>query len=99
MKYMIVDTPKGQYEIPLQLIAEHRADYYAVEVDGHEKGSPEYLAEVEYAMTDSYEAKDWILNNTDWKDWYSVAVKINEKINVTDADFFTSSENLSIIEK
>lgn len=32
MKILICDTPKGQYSIPLELVARHRADYYSVEV-------------------------------------------------------------------
>ena len=39
MKVIIIDTPKGQLQ--LQKVAEHRADYYACEVDRHEKNSPD----------------------------------------------------------
>ena len=92
----IVDTPKGQYSIPLLPIAEHRADYYATEVDGHEKNSPEWQEEVDWVMNDNFEAIDWLLNNSDWEDWESIAIKINDKINVTDDDFWTSSDNIQL---
>jgi len=29
MKVIDFNTPKGQYRLPLQKVAEHRADYYA----------------------------------------------------------------------
>lgn len=42
MKVIKCNTPNGQFQIPLKLVAENRADYYAVEVDGNEKGSQEW---------------------------------------------------------
>lgn len=96
MKVIIVDTPKGQYSISLREVAKHRADYYACEVDGHEKHSKEWDEEVEYVMSDDYEGIDWILNNTDWSDWEGTATKLNDKVEVTDDDFWTSSENFTI---
>ncbi len=93
---IIVDTPKGQYSIPLREVAKHRADYYATEIDGHAKHSPEWDKEVEWVMSDTYEAIDWILNNSDWEDWKGIATKINDEVNVTDSDFWTSSEQMEI---
>jgi enolase len=98
MKILICDTPKGQYSIPLELVARHRADYYSVEVDGNDIDSDEYNEEVQYAMNDDYECIDWILNNSDWEDWEKDATKLNNKVNVTDDDFWTSSDNFEIDE-
>ena len=97
MKVIKFNTPKGQFTIPLKNVAEHRADYYAVEVDGHEKGSVEYKEEVDWVMNDDFEAIDWLLNNTDFEDWESVTEKINDKINVTEDDFWCDSDNFEII--
>ncbi len=99
MKVIRINTPKGQYEIPLLPVAEHRANYYACEVDGHAKNSPEWDLEVKWVMDDSFEAIDWLTNNTDWKDWKSIAVKINDDVNVTDSDFWSSSDDFEIINK
>ena len=96
MKKIICNTPKGQFSIPLQLIAEHRADYYAVVVDGHEKNSPEWNSEVRFVMEDDYEAIDWLLNNTDWVEWKDHATKLNEKVMVTDEDFWRRSDDFTI---
>jgi hypothetical protein len=97
MKVILCNTPKGQFQIPLKIVAERRADYYACEVDGHEKGSIEYNKEVDWVMNDKFEAIDWLINNTNWEDWQSMAIKINDKVNVTDDDFWTSSEDFKII--
>jgi|LakMenEpi03Aug12_release.lakeMendotaPanAssembly.Ray.scaffolds.fasta_scaffold87418_7 hypothetical protein len=96
MKVIIINTPKGQYQIPLQIVAEERANYYACEVDGHEKNSDEWQEEVDWVMNDDYEAIDWLLNNYEWEDWLDSAEKINDKVNVTDDDFWSSSDDFEI---
>lgn len=98
MKFIQCNTPKGQFHIPLQKVAEHRADYYACEVDGYAKGSGEYNAEVDWVMDDSFEAIDWLINNTDWSDWEPIAEKVNNFVKVTDDDFWTDSEDFEIVE-
>ena len=97
MKVIKVNTPKGQFTIPLKLVAEDRADHYACKEDGHEKGSQEYNEEVDWVMKDDFEAIDWILNNYNWKDWEGKATKINDKVKVTDDYFWTSSEDFEIV--
>jgi hypothetical protein len=98
MKAILCDTPKGQYHIPLQNVAEHRADYYTCEVDGNERGSDEWKEEVDYVMEDKFEGIDWLINNTDWVDWTDVATKVNDKVKVTDDDFWCSSEGFEIVD-
>lgn len=98
MKKILVNTPKGQFSIPLKPVAENRADYYATEKDGHEKGSPEYNEEVDFVMDDDFEGIDWLINNTDWKDWEDIAVKENDKVLVTDDYFWTNSADFEIVE-
>jgi len=98
MKIIVIDTPKGQFHLPLQKVAEHRADYYACEVDGHEKNSTEWKEEVDWVMEDDFEGIDWLINNSDWEEWESHSTKVNDKINVTDDDFWSSSDGFEIIE-
>lgn len=79
-------------------MAEHKADYYAYKVDGHEKNSPEWQSEVDWAMNDDYECIDWIINNTNWDEWEDSATKVNDKVKVTDDDFWCSSDGFEIID-
>ena len=97
MKYIICDTPKGQFKISLKKIAEHRASYYA-KVDQVDIGSYQWQEEVNWVMRDKYEAIDWLLNNTDWDQWEKDAEKLNDNINVTEKHFWTSSDNFKIID-
>lgn len=96
MKIIICNTPKGQYQIPLKPIAENRADYYACEVDKFTKGGAAWQDEVDWVMDDDFEAIDWLLNNTDWKQWENIAIKLNDNVMVTDDDFWTSSDDFEI---
>jgi len=98
MKVILCSTPTGQYHIPLQNVAEHRADYYVCEVDGNEKGSDEWKEEVEWVMEDKFEGIDWLINNTNWSDWTDVATKVNDKVKVTDDDFWCSSDGFEIVD-
>lgn len=99
MKHMIISTPKGRYRIPLKRVAEHRADYYAIVVDGNDRESDSYLSEVRSAMSDSFTCIDWIINNSDWSDWEGQAEKIDE-MNLAEEgeDFWSSSKNFEIKE-
>jgi len=97
MRAIKCNTPRGQYLIPLKDVAENRANHYAIEVDGYTKDSQEYQNEVKYVMNDSYEGVDWLLNNSDWKDWENIAIKLNDVVKVDDEDFWRSSDNFEII--
>jgi enolase len=98
VKVIIINTPRGQYSIPLKPVAEHRADYYACEVDGEERGSDAWKEEVDWVMKDDFEGIDWLTNNTDWSAWETSATKINDKVLVTDDDFWTSSDDFKIVD-
>lgn len=98
MKVIKCNTSKGQFYIPLQQVAEHRADYYVCEVNGNEKGSIQWEEEVNWVIEDDFEGVDWLLNNTDWEDWKGIAVKINDKVKVTDDDFWCDSDDFDIVE-
>ena len=89
-----MNTPDGQYTIPLVKVAEHRADYYCDKL----KESAEHSANVNYVMTDDFEGIDWILNNTDYEDWENDTTKINSDVKVTMEDFWCSSDDFEIVE-
>jgi len=92
MKVIRVNTPKGQYDIPLKLVAEHRATYYE---PNNKKG---WTEEVEWVVDDNFEGIDWMANNMDWKDIEPNAIKINNEILVTDEDFFCSTDDFVILD-
>jgi len=94
MKVIRFDTPTGQFQIPLMKVAENRADYYASD-DG--KGSKEYSEEIEWVMEDDYEGVDWLINNTNFEDWEGIATKLNDEVNVTEEDFWCSSDGFEIV--
>lgn len=97
MKVIKCNTPNGQFQIPLKLVAENRANYYAKK-DGVEIGSQDYKEEVDWVMEDDFEGIDWLLNNTNWEDWQDSVTKLNDKVQVTDDDFWCSGDDFEIIE-
>jgi len=98
MKVIKLNSPKGQYTIPLLPVVEHRTQYYVCERGGKEKGCQEWQEEVDWVMNDDFEGIDWLLNNTDWEDWKDIATKLNDKVKVTDDDFWSDSDNFEIVE-
>ena len=97
MKVIRINTPKGQFDVPLKLVAENRADYYIVEKDGLTKESKEYQDEIDWVIKDEDEGVDWILNNSDWVDWENVATKVNDDVNTTDEDFWSDSDDFNVV--
>lgn len=68
----------SMWHIPARPLAEKRADYYATEVDGFPKGSPEWEAEVQHGLSDAYDLQDHVKNNMDWRDLEPTARRIRE---------------------
>jgi hypothetical protein len=89
-KFILFPTPKGEYKIDLMVIAENRADWY--------KDEPRQ-DEIDFIMEDDFEGIDWLLNNMDFEDIEEKAIKVSDKVKVTDDDFWTSSEDFTIIEE
>ena len=54
------------WSVPIDIIAEDRAYYYAMKKDGFEKGSTEWDDEVQNGLNDIYELEDWVINNMSW---------------------------------
>jgi len=95
MKKILIRTPKGEYNIDLQFVAEHRADYYST-TDNVQKDGPEWIEEVDWVMKDNFEGIDWLLNNMDFEDVEDIAEKVSDKVLVTDGDFWCDSEDFKI---
>lgn len=98
MKVIKITTTEGQYGIPLEMVAEDRANYYIVEVEKNSKESNEFRREVAWVMDDDYEGIDWVINNSDWDDWKSKAILLNKNKKTSDDDFWFSSDNFDIID-
>jgi hypothetical protein len=95
MKVIIINTPTGQYSLPLIKVAEDRAEHYS-EIDYFELGSVEWGEELDVVMNDNFKGIDWIINNSDWGDWEIIAKKINDEVNVLEDDFWTSIDDFKI---
>jgi hypothetical protein len=93
MKVIIVNTPKGQFSIPLSKVAENKCDEY-----NSDRNSFEYQSMLEYVLNDDFDGIDWMINNTNWEDWQDIATKINSIVKVTESDFWTSSDDFEIKE-
>ena len=94
MKVIKINTPDGQYTLPLVKVAEHRANVY---YDGKLK-SQLWKEEVSFVMNDNYEGVDWLVNNTNYKDWEDETTKLNSDVKVTMDDFWCSTEDFDIVD-
>ena len=93
MKVIKINTPDGQYTLPLLSVAKHRAhEYHSEEL------SKEFIEECDYVLCDDYEGIDWLLNNTDYEDWEDQTTKINSDVKVTMEDFWSRTEDFEIID-
>jgi len=83
-KYLKVQFSNGDiFAIPARIIAEDRAKYYA-KIDGYDFESNEWEAEVQYALDNEFEIKDWAGNNMNWPDLESYAKLIDEDRKIFD---------------
>lgn len=89
-KKISINTPNGQYYLPLSVVADNRASYY-----GNRGETYEY--EYELVMEGGYDAIDWLMNNMDWADVEGLAVEYSDKVLVLEEDFWTSSDDVWIV--
>jgi hypothetical protein len=61
MKVIQITDHGYVWHIPLQVIAENRAEFYG---DDHDTSRAE---EIDYVMNDDHEGLDWFLNNMDFE--------------------------------
>ena len=95
MKVITINTPKGQYQVNLETVAEDRAEYYS-EKDDFSRDSMEWNEEVDYILGDTFEGIDWLINNSDWEDWEPIAKKSSDVVKTSDEDFWFDSDNFEI---
>lgn len=98
MKIIIINTPTGQFELPLEVVARHRTEYYAG-YDNFEEDSDQWKEEMDLVMNDTFEGVDWLTNNLDWVDVKDKATQINSEVHILQADFWRNSEGFKIIDK
>ena len=77
-KFLRVTFSDGMaYDIPTELIAKARAEYYAeVDADRGEDFTKIYNEELKIGLEDDYEIVDWAFNNMDWVDVQAHAVMV-----------------------
>lgn len=63
MKVILIEDSGFVWRVPLAVIAENRAKYYA-----KRDADTTYEAEFEFVMEDDSEGLDWFLNNMDFED-------------------------------
>lgn len=78
-KYLYVTMPDGvEWEIPVSVIAQNRAKYYADQEGDGGNNEAVYREEYEHTLKNDYEIIDWAENNMDWND-----VEPHAKLSVT----------------
>lgn len=88
-KNIIIKFSNGdKFSLDANIIAKMRTEYYS-DVDGFEKGTPEWDAEFKQSLEDE-ELLDWIQNNIDWSDIEDDVVKINDADYDHEHEFYNS---------
>jgi len=64
-KIILTTTCNRRFEIDLHEVADNRAKYYANE---HPDPDVEYMEEYQFLCDDTFEVKDWLFNNMNWRD-------------------------------
>lgn len=90
-RHILVKTTTGLFAIPLQKVAEHRANQYET------PNTPEWQDEVDWVIEDGFKGIDWIVNNTNWSDWKNEVIKIKDS-NYGDEKFWSTSDSFEIVE-
>lgn len=79
--------PNGErWVVPIDIIAKHRAKYYAGREESPEDHDRVYEEEYTFTMEDSLEVHDWAPNNMNWTDVKEHAVFIGPFV-LTDRDY------------
>ena len=99
IKVIRIKMPDGDYDVPLEFVARHRANYYANLDASRGEGTYEenFKNEVEYVMNDDYEGIDWLENNMDWSDVSGVAVKLSSPPKADIEEAFCNAEKTILL--
>ena len=99
-KYLVVDLGGDTFRVPVKIIAESRAAYYAkVDADaGEGTFEDRYKEELEYSLSDNSELLDWASNNMNWSDLSGYAVKMRKDKRPADLQKEWTNADKEIIE-
>ena len=80
-KFLRVTMPNGDtYDIPVKIIAENRAKYYAEYFKRrHIDYDKTYQEELSFTLENDYELLDWANSNMDWDDVKDHAIKVEKE--------------------
>lgn len=93
MKVLVVHFEgAGSYTIPVEFIAENRADYYC-----ERDPDANHIEEMEYALADEFELIEWAQNNLNWVDVEDVATFLPQIIEF-DLDALWPNAEMEVIE-
>ena len=99
-----ITSTESWFVIPASAVAELRADYYACNVDGFEKGSKEWQDEYDYSLGDDYELQDWISGSTNPENLYPFAIKHGHRYDekyfeIPKGNYCVQSDDIDIFEE
>ena len=78
-KFLMVTMPdRSKWKVPVRIIAEHRANYYAQKEHVSLEQSLKFDT-IPLFKEDEYEVEDWASNNMDWVDVEKYAIRIKDK--------------------
>ena len=85
-KFLRVTFSDGKvYDIPAEVIAKVRAEYYATsDATKGEDYKKVYDEELKIGLEDDYEIHDWAFNNMDWVDVKEQAVLVEQECKPAD---------------
>ena len=84
---LVITMPDGDWAVPVSIIAEDRAAYYAPEYGGDPARSLAEDTEPLFA-SDDYEIRDWAANNMNWDEVEPHAHKVPGTTPTVDRDHF-----------
>jgi hypothetical protein len=88
-KFIEINDSGYVWVVPLEVIADNRATYYAE--DG-------YNEEFNFTMNDGYEALDWFLNNMNFSDVSGEAKLVKVPPQKLEPDMYSGTTTTSIVE-
>lgn len=103
MKYLRVKFDNELWDIPLSVIAENRARYYAnLDVPGKTENNWEwkkvFKSEYDMVMNDAANATNWASGNMDWADVKDYAERVGKVEHDEYGDLWVNAEKF-IVEK
>lgn len=94
MKVIKINTPDGQYTLPLIKVAERRASEY-VNKKTHPK---EWAVEVDHIMNVTSKGINWLILHTQYEDWEDETTKLNDDVKVSMEDFWSDSDDFEVVD-